>query len=136
MHKKCRAKVAMHFNHWQKKISYTFSIIEKVKRNEYETFKNRPTDWLVFFDQGLSLLHFTCQIQYPNTQTTIAQWSLFFTKVPTSLRCFKNPVSSQTEKLMAGVRFSDYLGLNHYKKANKVKHFTHFRIWDLSIVCL
>ena len=30
---------------------------------------------------------------------------------------FKNPVSSQTEKLMAGTKFSDYLGLNHYKKA-------------------
>ena len=30
---------------------------------------------------------------------------------------FKNPVSSQTEKLMAGTKFSDYLGLKHYKKA-------------------
>ena len=38
---------------------------------------------------------------------------------------FKNPVSSQTEKLMAGTRFSDYLGLNHYRKAKKVKHFIH-----------
>ena len=36
---------------------------------------------------------------------------------------FKNPVSSQTEKLMAGTKFSDYLGLNHYKKSKKVKHF-------------
>ena len=33
---------------------------------------------------------------------------------------FKNPVSSQTEKLMAGTKFSDYLGLNHYKKAKKI----------------
>ena len=32
---------------------------------------------------------------------------------------FKNPVSSQTEKLMAGTKFSDYVGLNHYKKAKK-----------------
>ena len=32
---------------------------------------------------------------------------------------FKNPVSSLTEKLMAGTKFSDYLGLNHYKKAKK-----------------
>ena len=32
---------------------------------------------------------------------------------------FKNPISSQTEKLMAGTKFSDYLGLNHYKKAKK-----------------
>ena len=38
---------------------------------------------------------------------------------------FKNPVSSQTEKLMAGTKFSDYLGLNHCKKAKKVKHFIH-----------
>ena len=42
-----------------------------------------------------------------------------------SLGWFKNPVSSQTEKLMAATRFSDYLGLNHYKKAKKVKHFVH-----------
>ena len=38
---------------------------------------------------------------------------------------FKNPVSSQTEKLMAATKFSDYLGLNHYKKAKKLKHFNH-----------
>ena len=41
---------------------------------------------------------------------------------------FKNPVSSQTEKLMAGTKFSDYLGLNHNKKAKKLKHFTHLRL--------
>ena len=29
---------------------------------------------------------------------------------------FKNPVSSQTDKLMAGTNFSDYLGLKHYKE--------------------
>ena len=40
----------------------------------------------------------------------------------------KNPVSSQTEKLMAGTKFSDYLGLNHYKKAKKLKHFIHLRL--------
>ena len=38
---------------------------------------------------------------------------------------FKTPVSSQTDKLMAGTKFSDYLGLNHYKKAKKLKHFIH-----------
>ena len=32
---------------------------------------------------------------------------------------FKNTLSSQTEKLMAAVDFSDYLGLKHYKKAKK-----------------
>ena len=41
---------------------------------------------------------------------------------------FKNPVSSQTEKLMAATKFSDYLGLNHYKKAKKLKHFIHLRL--------
>ena len=41
---------------------------------------------------------------------------------------FKNPLSSQTEKLMAGTKFSDYLGLNHYKKAKKLKHFIHLRL--------
>ena len=40
----------------------------------------------------------------------------------------KNPVSSQTEKLMAGTKFSDYLGLNYYKKAKKIKHFIHLRL--------
>ena len=39
---------------------------------------------------------------------------------------FKNPVSSQTEKLMASTKFSDYLGLNHYKNAKKLKNFIHF----------
>ena len=37
-------------------------------------------------------------------------------------------LSSQTEKLMAGTKFSDYLGLNHYKKAKKLKHFIHLRL--------
>ena len=41
---------------------------------------------------------------------------------------FKNPVSSQTEKLMAGTKFSDHLGLNDYKKAKKLKHFIHLRL--------
>ena len=45
-----------------------------------------------------------------------------------SLGWFKNPVSSQTEKLMAGTKFSDYLGLNNYKKAKKLKHFIHLRL--------
>ena len=45
-----------------------------------------------------------------------------------TLGCFKNPVSSQTEKLMAGTKLSDYLGLNHYKKAKKLKHFIHLRL--------
>ena len=40
----------------------------------------------------------------------------------------KTPVSSQTDKLMAGTKFSDYLGLNHYKKAKKLKHFIHLRL--------
>ena len=26
---------------------------------------------------------------------------------------------------MAATKFSDYLGLNHYKKAKKLKHFIH-----------
>ena len=37
----------------------------------------------------------------------------------TTLGWSKNPVSSQTDILMAGTKFSDYLGLNHYKKAKK-----------------
>ena len=45
-----------------------------------------------------------------------------------SLGWFKNPISSQTEKLMTGTKFSDYLGLNHYKKAKRLKHFIHLRL--------
>ena len=40
----------------------------------------------------------------------------------------KTQFSSQTEKLMADTKFSDYLGLNHYKKAEKIKHFIHLRL--------
>jgi hypothetical protein len=36
-----------------------------------------------------------------------------------SLGWFKTPVSSQTHKLMAATKFSDYLGLKHYKKVEK-----------------
>ena len=36
-------------------------------------------------------------------------------------------LSSQTGKLMAGTKFSDYLGLKHYTKAKKLKHFIHLR---------
>ena len=39
--------------------------------------------------------------------------------VATNVGWFKNPVSCQTEKLMAGTKLSDYLGLKHYKKAKK-----------------
>ena len=39
---------------------------------------------------------------------------------------FKNPVSSKTEKLMAASKFSDYLGIKHYKKAKKT--FQSFRV--------
>ena len=31
-------------------------------------------------------------------------------------------------KLMAGTKFSDYLGLNHNKKAKKLKYFIHLRL--------
>ena len=41
---------------------------------------------------------------------------------------FKTPVSSQTHKLMAATKFSGYLGLKHYKKAKKLKHFIHLRL--------
>ena len=34
-------------------------------------------------------------------------------------------LSSQTKKLMAATKFSDYLGLKHYKKAKKLNHFIH-----------
>jgi hypothetical protein len=36
-----------------------------------------------------------------------------------TLGWFKTPVSSQTDKLMAATKFSDYLGLKDYKKAKK-----------------
>jgi hypothetical protein len=44
-------------------------------------------------------------------------------------------LSSQTDKLMAGTKFSDYLGLKHYKKAKKLKHFIHLILttWPQSL---
>ena len=40
---------------------------------------------------------------------------------------FKKPLSSQTAKLMAATKFSDYLGLKYYKKAKKNKKNKHFK---------
>ena len=36
---------------------------------------------------------------------------------------------------MAGTKFSDYLGLKHYKKAKKLKHFIHLNLatWPQSL---
>ena len=42
---------------------------------------------------------------------------LLYKRLGKTLGWFKNPVSCQTEKLMAGTKFSDYLGLKRYKKA-------------------
>ena len=50
---------------------------------------------------------------------------IFFVR---TLGWFKNTLSSQTEKLMAAINFSDYLGLKHYKKAKKLKHFIHLAL--------
>ena len=62
----------------------------------------------------------------------IGTLTIFITKrsqtVDRVIGWFKNPVSSQTKKLMAGTKFSDYLGLNHYKKAKKAKHFIDLRL--------
>ena len=41
---------------------------------------------------------------------------------------FKKPISCQTEKLMAGTKFSDYLGLKHYKKAKKIQNIIHLNL--------
>ena len=37
---------------------------------------------------------------------------------------------------MAATKFSDYLGLNHYKNAKKLKHFIHLALayWPQSFV--
>ena len=47
----------------------------------------------------------------------------------------KNSLSSQNDKLMTGSKFSDYLGLNHCKKAKKLKHFIHLDLayWPQSL---
>ena len=37
-------------------------------------------------------------------------------------------LSCQTHKLMAGTKFSDYLGLKHYKKAKKIKKIIHLNL--------
>ena len=62
---------------------------------------------------------------YPLSSHAVAavasvQWS--------SVGWSRNPLSSQTEKLMAGTKFSVYLGLKHYKKAKKNKTIQPFRL--------
>ena len=37
-------------------------------------------------------------------------------------------LSSQTHKLMAATKFSDYLGPKDYKKGKKLKYFIHLRL--------
>jgi hypothetical protein len=54
-------------------------------------------------------------------------------KVVRKLWWSKNPVSSQTDKLIAATKFSDYLGLKHYKKAKKLKHFIHLKGWLIGL---
>ena len=45
-------------------------------------------------------------------------------------------LSSQTAKLMAATKFSNYLGLKLYKKVKKLKHFIHLALayWPQSFV--
>ena len=38
----------------------------------------------------------------------------------------KTPVSSQTDKLMAGTKFSGYLGIKYYKKKQKKLKISNF----------
>ena len=47
-----------------------------------------------------------------------------------SLEGFKNPVSSQTDKLMAATKVSDYLGLKHCRKAQKRYEIN---VWKLEV---
>ena len=44
----------------------------------------------------------------------------------------KSQVSSQIDKLMAATKFSDYLGLNHHKKAKKNKTSHSFKVGYLA----
>ena len=56
---------------------------------------------------------------------SLSDFAIKLGPIARTLGWFKNPVSSQTEKLMAGTKFSDYFGLKHYKNAKKLKHFNH-----------
>ena len=56
----------------------------------------------------------------PSPPNCVLKWG--FTR---TLGWLKNPVSSQTEKLMTATKLSDYLGLKHYRNAKKLKHFNH-----------
>ena len=59
----------------------------------------------------------------------------FFCQVKVQLKIKQIPFSCQTDKLMAGTKFCDYLGLNHYKNAKKLKHFIHLALayWPQSL---
>ena len=58
----------------------------------------------------------------------LLHYDSFFSPYIPKLGWFKTPVSSQTQKMVAATKFSDYLGLKHYKKAKKLKHFIHLRL--------
>ena len=70
----------------------------------------------LIYQSDLPILFIVRNIIHP---TKKVQLNFFNRKVleTGSVGWFKNPLSSQTEKLMAATKFSDYLGLNHYKKA-------------------
>ena len=58
----------------------------------------------------------------PSPPNCVLKWG--FTR---TLGWLKNPVSSQTEKLMTATKFSDYLDLKQYKRAKK-KTFQPFSL--------
>ena len=73
---------------------------------------------LVKENNDMSTLNFEVRLEYvvESVETSSLGW-------------FKTPVSSQTEKLMADTKFSDYVGPKHYKKSKKIlKHFNHLRL--------
>ena len=106
-------------------------IEEDIRPNEPTGDSNRMscehTIWTVN-DVPISLFSFCGDISHEKTPKILIQsfWGVFPGEMQPQKQGGPDYVlSSQTEKLMAGTKFSDYLGLNHYKKAKKLKHFIH-----------
>ena len=132
---------------WQK--STTLPPTPSYKRNARSaTTQTMPAFSEYRLQSKYSVLHYEIFLNtlrfeaYLNQKSTILSQKLtFFSLLHSSIGWFKNPVSSQTEKLMACTKFSDYLGINHYKKSNKNKTFHPFKVgppaskfWFITIV--
>ena len=79
------------------------------------------------------MLNFNLSYPHATSKRLVLHCALLCIVCLVYIRVVQNP--SQTHKLIAATKFSDYLGLKDYKKAKKLKHFIHLRLanWPQSL---